>query len=216
MADCAAVPGLFSASIVHPFADARPKPRRLFRAAAARRRSGARSTRRGRFFSMFPYRYAIAGAVLRLRPMPLDQSMLESHNSTGSSSRWPTSGGADDRAAQPRPGYSAAARLSADMRLPSAVKHLKVLEEGGIVVSRKAGRIRTYTMRARRLRPVTTGRSARGGAQCSVRPPDAGPIADDARETANDTIVCHTTFVIKRALPAGPQHCFPLLLGEGA
>ncbi len=30
------------------------------------------------------------------------------------------------------------------MRLPSAVKHLKVLEEGGLVVSRKAGRVRTY------------------------------------------------------------------------
>ncbi len=35
----------------------------------------------------------------------------------------------------------------ANMRLPSAVKHLKVLEEGGIVVSRKAGRTRTFTMR---------------------------------------------------------------------
>lgn len=30
------------------------------------------------------------------------------------------------------------------MRLPSALKHLRVLEEGGIVVSRKAGRTRTY------------------------------------------------------------------------
>lgn len=35
----------------------------------------------------------------------------------------------------------------ANMRLPSAVKHLRVLEEGGIVVSRKAGRTRTYAMR---------------------------------------------------------------------
>lgn len=33
-----------------------------------------------------------------------------------------------------------------NMRLPSALKHLKVLEEGGIVVSRKAGRTRTYSM----------------------------------------------------------------------
>lgn len=32
----------------------------------------------------------------------------------------------------------------AKMRLPSAVKHLKVLEDGGIVVSRKVGRTRTY------------------------------------------------------------------------
>jgi DNA-binding transcriptional ArsR family regulator len=33
-----------------------------------------------------------------------------------------------------------------DMRLPSAVKHLKVLEESGIVVSRKSGRVRTYAV----------------------------------------------------------------------
>jgi DNA-binding transcriptional ArsR family regulator len=32
------------------------------------------------------------------------------------------------------------------MRLPSAVKHLKVLEESGIVVSRKSGRVRTYAV----------------------------------------------------------------------
>lgn len=30
------------------------------------------------------------------------------------------------------------------MRLPSALKHLRVLEDGGIVVSHKAGRVRTY------------------------------------------------------------------------
>lgn len=29
--------------------------------------------------------------------------------------------------------------------LPSAVKHLAVLEEGGFVVSEKVGRVRTYT-----------------------------------------------------------------------
>lgn len=34
----------------------------------------------------------------------------------------------------------------ARMQLPSALKHLRVLEDGGIVVSRKAGRIRTYSM----------------------------------------------------------------------
>jgi DNA-binding transcriptional ArsR family regulator len=34
----------------------------------------------------------------------------------------------------------------ARMRLPSALKHLRVLEDGGIVVSRKAGRTRTYSM----------------------------------------------------------------------
>ena len=35
----------------------------------------------------------------------------------------------------------------AAMRLSSAVKHLKVLEEGGIVLSAKAGRTRTYRIR---------------------------------------------------------------------
>ena len=35
----------------------------------------------------------------------------------------------------------------ARMRLPSAVKHLKVLENGGIVISRKSGRTRTYSMK---------------------------------------------------------------------
>lgn len=32
------------------------------------------------------------------------------------------------------------------MGLPSALKHLRVLEDGGIVASRKVGRIRTYSM----------------------------------------------------------------------
>lgn len=32
------------------------------------------------------------------------------------------------------------------MGLPSALKHLRVLEEGGIVVSTKAGRVRTYAI----------------------------------------------------------------------
>jgi DNA-binding transcriptional ArsR family regulator len=34
----------------------------------------------------------------------------------------------------------------AGMGLPSALKHLRVLEEGGIVVSTKAGRVRTYAI----------------------------------------------------------------------
>lgn len=33
------------------------------------------------------------------------------------------------------------------MRLPSALKHLRVLEDGGIVVSHKVGRVRTYEIR---------------------------------------------------------------------
>jgi len=32
----------------------------------------------------------------------------------------------------------------ADVGLPAVLKHLKVLEEGGIVVSEKVGRVRTY------------------------------------------------------------------------
>lgn len=35
----------------------------------------------------------------------------------------------------------------ADVQLPAVLKHLKVLEDGGIVVSEKTGRIRTFRMR---------------------------------------------------------------------
>lgn len=38
--------------------------------------------------------------------------------------------------------------------LPSALKHLKVLEDGGIVLSEKAGRVRTYRMRPDALKTV--------------------------------------------------------------
>ena len=34
------------------------------------------------------------------------------------------------------------------MGLPSAVKHLKVLEDGGLVESEKSGRVRTYRIKA--------------------------------------------------------------------
>lgn len=34
--------------------------------------------------------------------------------------------------------------VATEMRLPSAVKHLQVLERGGLVVSHKLGRTRTY------------------------------------------------------------------------
>lgn len=40
----------------------------------------------------------------------------------------------------------------AGMRLPSALKHLKVLEDGGIVISNKVGRVRTYE-----ISPTTFG-----------------------------------------------------------
>ena len=43
----------------------------------------------------------------------------------------------------------------AKMRLPSAVKHLKILEDGGIVVSRKVGRTRTYTMQPAAFRTIS-------------------------------------------------------------
>ena len=42
----------------------------------------------------------------------------------------------------------------AGMRLPSALKHLRVLEDGGIVVSRKVGRTRTYRMMPDAFRAV--------------------------------------------------------------
>jgi DNA-binding transcriptional ArsR family regulator len=42
----------------------------------------------------------------------------------------------------------------AGLRLPSAVKHLQVLEHGGIVVSEKAGRSRTYRMRPGAFRQI--------------------------------------------------------------
>lgn len=42
----------------------------------------------------------------------------------------------------------------AGMRLPSAVKHLKVLEDSGIVVSRKVGRTRTYRTRPAAFRAI--------------------------------------------------------------
>lgn len=52
----------------------------------------------------------------------------------------------------------------ANMRLPSAVKHLRVLEEGGIVISSKAGRTRTYAMRRDAFSLVNDWVSAREAA----------------------------------------------------
>ena len=34
----------------------------------------------------------------------------------------------------------------ADVGLPAVLKHLRILEQGGIVVSKKVGRVRTYRM----------------------------------------------------------------------
>ena len=40
------------------------------------------------------------------------------------------------------------------VRMPSAVKHLKVLEEGGIVKSQKTGRTRTFTIEVDAMRAI--------------------------------------------------------------
>lgn len=39
-----------------------------------------------------------------------------------------------------------------DMALPSFVQHLRLLEDSGLVFSRKEGRVRTYSLDAKRLR----------------------------------------------------------------
>jgi DNA-binding transcriptional ArsR family regulator len=41
-----------------------------------------------------------------------------------------------------------------DIGLPSVLKHLNVLEKGGIVQSEKTGRVRTYRMRPQALRSI--------------------------------------------------------------
>lgn len=40
------------------------------------------------------------------------------------------------------------------LALPSVVKHLAVLEQGGFVVSRKAGRVRTYALQPKALQAM--------------------------------------------------------------
>ncbi len=42
-----------------------------------------------------------------------------------------------------------------DMALPSFLQHLKVLEDGGLVRSRKSGRVRTVQIRPAKLRKAT-------------------------------------------------------------
>lgn len=42
----------------------------------------------------------------------------------------------------------------ADVGLPAVLKHLRILEEGGIVVSEKKGRVRTYRMRKDAFRTI--------------------------------------------------------------
>ncbi|MCR4269055.1 helix-turn-helix transcriptional regulator [Nitratireductor sp. ZSWI3] len=47
------------------------------------------------------------------------------------------------------------------LALPSALKHLKVLEEGGLVRSQKSGRVRTYRLEAEALQRVEAWVAAR-------------------------------------------------------
>jgi DNA-binding transcriptional ArsR family regulator len=42
-----------------------------------------------------------------------------------------------------------------EIGLPSALKHLKVLEDGGLVLSEKTGRVRTYRMRPNALKSIS-------------------------------------------------------------
>jgi DNA-binding transcriptional ArsR family regulator len=42
-----------------------------------------------------------------------------------------------------------------EIALPSALKHLKVLEDGGIVLSEKTGRVRTYRIRPDALKSIS-------------------------------------------------------------
>ena len=42
----------------------------------------------------------------------------------------------------------------ADVGLPAVLKHLRILEEGGIVVSEKTGRVRTFRMRENAFGPL--------------------------------------------------------------
>ena len=45
---------------------------------------------------------------------------------------------------------------SADVGLPAVLKHLRILEDGGIVVSSKVGRVRTYRMHKDAFEDINT------------------------------------------------------------
>jgi DNA-binding transcriptional ArsR family regulator len=47
------------------------------------------------------------------------------------------------------------------LRLPSALKHLAVLEDGGLVVSQKAGRVRTFALKPRAFDSISQWIAAR-------------------------------------------------------
>lgn len=50
------------------------------------------------------------------------------------------------------------------MALPSVMKHLKVLEDGGVVRSQKSGRVRTYEINATMLSTIDSWVAARRAA----------------------------------------------------
>jgi DNA-binding transcriptional ArsR family regulator len=164
LADCAAAPALFYAGIVSPFSRDYPEVTAYFDRLVARP-SFARVLAEARpYFHLFPFRDDIArGSAPILSPLP-----LQGRHSTAVPRR---SGGRDgmmQTATQPvvldRMFHALADatrremvdRLSAGpvsvkelaapfaMALPSVMKHLAVLESGGLVRSAKVGRVRTY------------------------------------------------------------------------
>ena len=66
--------------------------------------------------------------------------------------------------------------------LPSALKHLKVLEEGGIVLSKKTGRVRTFGMRPHALKSIGEWVKQREAAIRPSRPRDRTEIRRCALE----------------------------------
>ena len=71
----------------------------------------------------------------------------------------------------------------AGMRLPSALKHLRVLEDGGIVVSAKAGRSRTYSMAPEAFSPLADWVREREAAMNAAFDRLAAAIARHPEET---------------------------------
>jgi glutathione S-transferase len=68
IADCAAAPGLFFASIVHPFGESRAHLRRYFERLLERPSVRRTLAEAQPYFSMFPYRDAMPERFLQLRP----------------------------------------------------------------------------------------------------------------------------------------------------
>src|SRR5690606_26932641 len=69
------------------------------------------------------------------------------------------------------------------MRLPSALKHLKVLEDGGIVLSSKSGRTRTYRIRPDAFEAINAWVQRREAAMHDAFDRLAAAIEQDEQET---------------------------------